>query len=159
MPHAVQHRHRRAIGWLVAIAILLHGWLPILFQAALVEAPAETVREGHAHHAEGAPAHHAQNADHAQQAHHAHHADAPAQPESDRAPTGKAPECPVLHSAVCLCAVLVKVLPAPAATASLAATTRHARVRLPPQRPRRQTRLAPFEARAPPFSDRAQYPT
>jgi Protein of unknown function (DUF2946) len=131
---ALRHRHRRPVCWLVAIAILLHGWLPILLQASLLSAEARTHGDG--------------------QAHHAHHAGAPAHSTPDPAPARKGPECPVLHSAVCLCAVLVKVLPPPVVVAPLAAATaRRAGGRFPAQRPRRQARAAPFEARAPPFSD------
>jgi hypothetical protein len=60
----------------------------------------------------------------------------------------------VLHSAVCLCAVLVKVLPPPAVGAVLApATTRRARDRFPAEKPWPKDYAAPFEARAPPVSD------
>jgi hypothetical protein len=153
MSIAVQHRHRRAIGWTVAIAILLNGWLPILFQAAFVAAESDARDSIHAHHADHA------SADHAKHAHHTNDAHASAQPEPAPAPTSKGPECPVLHSAVCLCAVLIKVLPAPIATGVLAAATaRRVRVRLPEQRPRRSVGVAPFEARAPPSSDRAHNP-
>jgi hypothetical protein len=130
---ALRHRHRRPVGWLVAIAILLQGWLPVLLQASLLAAEASAPGDS--------------------QAHHAHHAGAPAQSVPEPAP-GKGPECPVLHSAVCLCAVLVKVLPPPAVGAVPApATTRRARDRLPSEKPRRKDCAAPFEARAPPFSD------
>jgi hypothetical protein len=130
---AVRQRYHRPLGWLVAIAILLHGWLPVLLQSALATAQAEVHGDSYAHHA--------------------HHADAPAQPEPDPAPADKGPECPLLGSAVCFCAVLVKVLPAPAIEVPLAAAmARRARGRFPAPRPRRHVRAAPFEARAPPFS-------
>jgi hypothetical protein len=127
-------RRARLVGWLVAIAILLQGWLPVLLQASLLAAEASA-------HVDS-------------QAQHAHHAGAPAQNVPEPAPVGKGPECPVLHSAVCLCAVLVKVLPPPAVGAVLApATTRRARDRLPSGKLRRKDYAASFEARAPPFSD------
>jgi hypothetical protein len=130
----LRHRHRRPVGWLVAIAILLQGWLPVLLQASLLAAEASAHGDT--------------------QAHHAHHAGAPAQSVPEPAPAGKSPECPVLHSAVCLCAVLVKVLPPAAVGTVLApARTRRARDRFPAEKPRRKDYAAPFEARAPPFSD------
>jgi hypothetical protein len=130
----LRHRHRRLVGWLVAISILLQGWLPVILQASLLAAEASAHGDS--------------------QAHHAHHAGAPAQGVPEPEPTGKGPECPVLHSAVCLCAVLVKVLPPPAVGAVLApATTRRARDRFRSEKPRRKDCAAPFEARAPPFSD------
>jgi hypothetical protein len=130
----LRHRHRRRVGWLVAIAILLQGWLPVVLQASLLAAEASAHGDS--------------------QGHHAHHAGAPAQSVPEPAPAGKGPECPVLHSAVCLCAVLVKVLPPPAVGAVLApATTRRARGRFRSEKPRRKDCAAPFEARAPPFSD------
>jgi hypothetical protein len=131
---ALRHRHRRPVGWLVAIAILLQGWLPVLLQASLLAAEASAHGDS--------------------QAHHAHHAGAPAQSVPEPGPAGKGPECPVLHSAVCLCAVLVKVLPPPAVGAAFApATTRRVRDRFPSEKPRRTDGAAPFEARAPPLSD------
>jgi hypothetical protein len=131
---ALRRRHRRPVGWLVAIAILLQGWLPVLLQASRLAAEASAPGDS--------------------QAHHAHHAGAPAQSVPEPAPAGKGPECPVLHSAVCLCAVLVKVLPPPAVGAVLApAPTRRARDRFRSEKPRQKDRAAPFEARAPQFSD------
>ena len=156
MAATVQHRRRRATGWTVAIAILLNGWLPILFQAALAAEP-EAQGSVHAHHAQQADqAEHTGHAAHAQRGH-AHHAGGSVQPEPTGTPASQGlPECPVLHGAVCLCAALVKVLPGPAATAVLAAAlVSRARFRLRPQRPRRRVRVVAFEARAPPFSDRA----
>jgi hypothetical protein len=130
---ALRHRHRRPVGWLVAIAILLQGWLPVLFQASLLAAQASAHGDS--------------------QAHHAHHAGAPAQSVPEPKPARKGPECPVLHSAVCLCAVLVKALPPADGGAVLApATTRRVRDRFPSEK-RRTDCAAPFEARAPPVSD------
>ena len=131
MTRAVRQRYHCPLGWLVAIAILLHGWLPILLQVSLLTAEAGAQAHGHAHHA-GAPA--------------------PTTPHPG--PTGKAPECRVLHSAVCLCAVLVKVLPPPVVAVPVAAAmATPARGRFAADKPSRRRRAAPLGARAPPVSD------
>lgn len=122
-------RARAACGWLVAISMLVHGWLPVLLQASFVSAAAVS----HAHD---------------------HHADAPAQTAPDAAPTGGGQECPVLGGAICLCAAFVKLLQTPALAAPLAAApVRRARGRFAAGRPRRQRRAALFDPRAPPSSD------
>ena len=74
----------RLLGWLAAAALLLNGWLPILLQGSLQAAAAGG--HGHGHHAAAAPG---------------------------AAPSGKGPECPLFHSAICLCATFAKLLPAP----------------------------------------------
>jgi hypothetical protein len=130
----LRHRPRRPVGWLVALALLLHGWLPILIQVSVLSVEASAHGDSHAHHA--------------------HHAGAPAHGVPDPAPAGKGLDCPVLHGAICLCAVLVKVLPPPViAVPFVAAMARAARGRYPARRAPRQRQVALFEARAPPVSD------
>jgi hypothetical protein len=69
------------------------------------------------------------------------------------APSGEAPECPVFHSAICLCATFVKLLPAPGALVPGAAfAARDRRGRFPARRPSRPRPPLPFDARAPPAS-------
>jgi hypothetical protein len=113
-------------AWLATASLLLPGWLPIALQVHLARPEAD----GHAHRA------------HATQV-----ATAPAMP------SGHGRECPLLHSAICLCAAFVKVLPASGASASGDAfAARRRRRRLPASRPLRSRRALPFEARAPPDS-------
>jgi Protein of unknown function (DUF2946) len=123
-------RVRAVCGWLVAIAMLAHGWMPVLLQASLITAEADA----HAHA-------------------HAHHTGEPAKAAPGTAPHGKSQECPLLGSAICLCAVLVKVLPPPLVAVPLvAAMARSARSRIPATRPPRPGLPALFDARAPPVS-------
>jgi hypothetical protein len=115
----------RLLGWLAAGSLLVHGWLPILLQVSLLTS--EPDGHGPSHHA-GAPA--------------------PA-----AAPGGKSPECPLFHSAVCLCATFAKLLPAARAPEVVRASVRRARRQrwrrpMPPRPPRQLL----FEARAPPVS-------
>ena len=115
----------RSLGWLAAGSLLLHGWLPILLQVSLLTS--EPDGQGHPHHAGTA---------------------APA-----AAPAGKSPQCPLFHSAICLCATFAKLLSplgAPAVAQSLAFAAR--RRRWPHQRAPRPPRQLLFEARAPPAS-------
>ena len=115
----------RLFGWLAAGSLLLHGWLPILLQVSLLAS------------APGGPGH----------AHHAGTADPTA------APTGKSPECPLFHTAVCLCAIFAKLLSPPGAPAVARSSAFAARRRRwPRQRPPRQGRQLLFDARAPPAS-------
>jgi hypothetical protein len=68
-------------------------------------------------------------------------------------PSGEGPECPLLHSAICLCATFVKLLPAAGAPApGVAFGARDRRGRFPARRPSRPRPALPFDARAPPGS-------
>jgi hypothetical protein len=125
--HRPPGRAPRLLGWLAAASLLVHGWLPILLQVSLLAS--EPGGHGHVHDTGTADA-------------------APG-----AAPSGKTPECPLFHSAICLCATFAKLLPAPGAPAvarapALAARRRCWRRRRPP----RQGRRLLFEARAPPAS-------
>jgi hypothetical protein len=113
----------RLLGWLAAGSLLLNGWLPVLLQASLLAS------------APGAHADHAGTTDPA------------------AAPAGKSPECPLFHSAICLCATFAKLLPAPRAPVVSSAPVLGARRRRWPRwRPRQQGRQLLFDARAPPAS-------
>jgi hypothetical protein len=113
-------------GWLAVASLLLHGWLPIVIQAQLVAPEAG----GHAHRANAAGA------------------AAPA-----AVPSGEGPECPLLHSAICLCAAFAKLLPAGGALSpGVAYAARRQRNRFPAQRPSRRRPALLFDARAPPVS-------
>jgi hypothetical protein len=112
-------------GWLALASLLLHGWLPIVIQAQLVAPEAG----GHAHRANAATA-------------------APA-----AVPSGEGPECPLFHSAICLCAAFVKLLPAWGAFApGVALAARRRRSRFPGSGPSRPRPALLFDARAPPVS-------
>jgi hypothetical protein len=114
------------VGWLAIASLLLHGWLPIVIQAQLVAPEAG----GHAHRANAAGA------------------AAPA-----AVPSGEGPECPLLHSAICLCSAFVKLLPAGGAFApGVAFAARRRRSRFPASRPSRPRPALLFDARAPPVS-------
>jgi hypothetical protein len=118
-------RAQGLVGWLAIASLLLHGWLPIVIQTELVAPEAG----GHAHRANAGAA-------------------APV-----AVPSGEGSECPLFHSAICLCAAFVKLLPAgraPSAGAALAARRR--RSRLPASRPSRPRPALLFDARAPPVS-------
>jgi hypothetical protein len=115
----------RSLGWLAAGSLLLHGWLPILLQVSLLTS--EPDGQGHPHPTGTA---------------------APA-----AAPAGKSPQCPLFHSAICLCATFAKLIPAPRTPAVVrAAVCPGRRRRWPYQRAARPPRQLPFEARAPPVS-------
>jgi hypothetical protein len=117
-------RARRLVGWLAAVSLLLHGSLPIVLQVHL----AGPAAGGHAEHG---------------------HAASAAAPPS--VPSNEGPECPLFHSAICLCAAFVKLLPAPAASAlGPAFAARRRRSRFPAQRPWRRRPALLFDARAPP---------
>ncbi|HEX5079687.1 MAG TPA: hypothetical protein VFV80_11100 [Geminicoccaceae bacterium] len=111
-------------GGFAVAALLLQGWVPVLLQTHL--ASREAV--GHARH--GA---------------------AGAMPTS--APSRTLPECPLFHGPVCLCALFVSFVPAPAIPLPQAgAPVQLARSRFAAARPRRQRRAARFDRRAPPLS-------
>jgi hypothetical protein len=113
----------RLLGWLAAGSLLLHGWLPILLQVSLLAS--EPGGQGHAHHAGTA--------------------------DPVAAPAGKSPECPLFHSAICLCATFAKLLPAARAPAVARGPAIGARRRCWPRpMPPRQPRQLLFDARAPP---------
>jgi hypothetical protein len=113
------------LGWLAAGSLLVHGWLPILLQVSLLTS--EPDGHGHPHHTGTA---------------------APA-----TTPAGKGAECPLFHTAICLCATFTKLLPARGAPAVVRASVRGARRLRPPRpMPPRQPRQLLFEARAPPAS-------
>ncbi len=113
----------RYLGWLAAFLLLVHGWLPILLQVLLLASAPAAY--GHGHHAGRA-------------------ADVPA---------GKSPQCPLFHSAICLCATFAKVLPPPSAPAATRGPAFEARRRRwPRQRPAPQRRQLRFDPRAPPAS-------
>jgi hypothetical protein len=119
-------RHARLIGWLAAVSLLVHGWLPILLQVHLAAAEVG----GHAYHANAADG------------------AAPSQ-----VPSGEGPECPLFHGSICLCATFVKLLSAPGASTPVAASVvRDKRGRFPASRPPRQRPNLLFDARAPPVS-------
>jgi hypothetical protein len=115
----------RSLGWLAAGSLLLHGWLPILLQVSLLTS--EPDGHGHPHHTGTA---------------------APA-----TTPGGKGAECPLFHSAICLCSTFAKLLLAPRAPEVVRAFVRGVRrQRWRRSKPPRQTRHLLFEARAPPAS-------
>jgi hypothetical protein len=114
------------VGWLAVAALLLHGWLPIVIQVHLIAPGADG---------------------------HGHPGNAIAAVAPPAVPSGEGPECPLFHSAICLCATFVKLLPAPGAPASGAAfAARDRRSRFPARRPSRPRPALPFDARAPPAS-------
>jgi hypothetical protein len=119
-------RAQGRVGWLAIACLLLHGWLPLIIQAQLVVLEAG----GHAHRANAAGA------------------AAPA-----AVPFGEGPECPLFHSAICLCAVFAKLLPTCGPFAPGAAfAARRRRSRLAASRPSRPRPALLFDARAPPVS-------
>ena len=119
-------RAKILVGWLAVASLLLHGWLPIVIQIQLVAPEAG----GHAH-SENAVAAVARPAD----------------------PSGEGPKCPLFHSAICLCATFVKLLPAPGALVPGAAfAARDRRSGFPARRPSKRRPALLFDARAPPAS-------
>jgi len=123
-------RRGRLVGWLAALSVLGHAWLP--FSAPILTVAAADSGQGYAHHAvttDQAPA-----------------------PDTPR--SGENRECPLTHDVICLCAAFAKLLPsagAPSVTAARGAGRRRGRFRSG-----RLPRPAPallFEARAPPRSD------
>ena len=131
--HGAKRRHnagasRRAqgwFGWLAVASLLLHGWLPIVLQVHLA-APEASMQAPHAHSADATPA---------------------------AVPSGEGSECPLFHSAICLCAAFVKLLPPSGASVpGVAAAARHRRGRFPASRLSRPRPALLFAARAPPVS-------
>jgi hypothetical protein len=117
---------RRRLGWLAAVSLLLHGWLPVVLGASLVAA------HGGDRYAPDVPI-------------------CAAAATSPRPAPG--PVCPVSHDPICLCAVFASLLapelgPAPAPPLAIRDARRRSRTRSPASsRP-----VALFEARAPPHS-------
>jgi len=123
--HHGAKRRQGWFGWLAIASLLLHGWLPIVLQVHLAAPEAS------------------------RHAHHAHSADA----TPDAVPSGEGSECPLFHSAICLCAAFVKLLPASGASVpGAAAAARRRRGRFPASRLSRLRPALPFAARAPPVS-------
>ena len=121
------------LGWLAIVSLLLHGWLPIVLQVHL--AAIEVHRAPPEVHL-AAP----------EVNRHAHFADAVA-------PSGEGSECPLFHSAICLCAAFVKLLAASGAPVSgIATAARRRRGRVPARRLSRPRPALLFAARAPPVS-------
>jgi hypothetical protein len=119
---------RRRVGWLAALSLLLHGWLPVVLQASVTAGKAER------RHSPDPPICSAAVAS------------AATAPQPARGP-----ECPVTHDPVCLCAIFASLLaPGPGATPGPPPAVRGARCRLPTRRPGRSRPIPPFEARAPP---------
>jgi hypothetical protein len=119
-------RGRRLFGWLAAVALLTHGWLPIVLQAALAE--------GH-------------GGDHVE--HHDHLTHDPAAAAPDLRRSGDSRECPIFHDPICLCAIFVSFLMPASGPVPGPGVVRSPR-RRPRPRPRRWRRITLFEARAPP---------
>jgi hypothetical protein len=123
--NAHERRAQGLFDWLAIASLLLYGWLPIVLQIHLV-APEVS---GHGHHAkvaEAAPA-----------------ADLP----------GEGRECPLFHSAICLCAAFVKLLATSGPSVRGAASAaRRRRGRFLASRLSRTRPALLFAARAPPVS-------
>ena len=123
-------RRRRLVGWLAALSLLAHGWVPLF--APISTVAAADSGQGYAHHAvttDQAPA-----------------------PDTPR--SGENRECPLTHDVICLCAAFAKLLPsagAPSVTAARGAGRRRGRFRS--DRLPRPARAILFDARAPPNSD------
>jgi hypothetical protein len=119
---------RRRLGWLTAVALLLHGWLPVVLQTSRIGAQAG-VRDP-----SDVPI-----------------CSAAAAGAAVASRPARGPECPVTHDPICLCAIFASLLapdlgPAPAPPPAV----RGARRRLSTRRPARSRPLSPFEARGPP---------
>jgi hypothetical protein len=144
-------RGRRLFGWLAATALLMHGWLPIVLQAALAGGHGGSHVEHHGHLT------------------HEPAAAAPdpgrSGPEPDSIPastslnaatphdlrrSGDNRECPILHDPICLCAIFVSLLMPASGLVPAPGVVHSALRRRPRSPPRRCRRVMLFEARAPP---------
>jgi hypothetical protein len=121
-------RARRRFGWLTAVSLLLHGWLPVVLQASVTGAQA-----GH------------------QDPTYVPICSAAVAGDAAASRPARGPECPVTHDPICLCAIFASLLaPDPGPTPAPPPVVRGAGRRFPRPRPLRSRPFAPFAARAPP---------
>jgi hypothetical protein len=148
---ARSRRGRRLFGWLAAVALLTHGWLPIVLQAALAEGHGGGHVEHHAH-----PTHDLAAAapDVRRSGPEPYVISASTSLRAAGAPdwrrSGDSRECPIFHDPICLCAIFVSFLMPASGPIPGPGVARSPRRRRPRPRPRQCRPIALFDARAPP---------